>query len=630
MNRHRALLTTLLATAFATPLCAADDTATRDPWLWPFAGDSIWNTPIGDGAVYHGEGHFKPEGTIGADVEFLYRLGPNPPKRKLYEPAGWPAIDGKRGRFFRDFPIDDDILVRTHISNNVAAFLLPDGTVEQLGPFMRMERGGELVGIPHPFGHGIKLNGPGIIGGHWGSGMSSLGGSLRHGELTGDAPIRHALKLDVQGRRYLHYDRADATPGFRWPAITCDNYAGKEPKDGGYHGQDAKFEMGALIAIHPRHTAASLGLTTKPAKKILQALQDYGAYIVDDAGSDSFWFCPSYEATGEFREVFGYDMDANPRTSGPGKAWYDDVMKLVTVLAVIDNNRTDNIGGGGRRRMPAAPPIGVIGTTPPTAPGTPMVVATSPSSVTLSWTASRDDVRVMTYRIFNTGNPEPVAETFGRTRIEVTGLRPATAYEFTIQAIDTGWNRSPISTAVKTTTDAVAPGTILEDFDDGIADGWTLEGGAAVRTQRLEMSNWGGGTRALCNGTKLPAAYTLNAQLLAQGGGSGNVGRVLLRERDQHNRVVLEFGCGADGPITLFQVIDGKRRDLVQERGWKSERLSVTYAADGAITIVLHHQDSERTLRLRAKSDLTSGGHLGFESQYNSLIIDDVRLLPLR
>jgi hypothetical protein len=619
----------LLAAALVCPATAADDT-TRDPWLWPFAGDSIWNTPIGDGAVYHGEGHFQAEGTIGADVEFLYRLGPNPPKRKLYEPAGWPVIDGKRGRFFRDFPIDDDILVRTHISNNVAAFLLPDGTVEQLGPFMRMHRGGELVGIPHPFGHGIPLTGPGIIGGHWGSGMSSLGGSLRHGELTGDAPIRHALKIDVQGRKYLRHDRNDPTPGFRWPAIMCDNYAGKDPNDGGYNGKDPRFEMGALLAIHPRHTAASLGLTTKPAKKILQALQDYGAYIVDDAGSDSYWFCPSYEATGEFREVFGYDLDANPGTRGPGKDWYDDVMKLVRVLAVIDNNRADNVAGGGKRRRPPAPPIGAIGTRPPTAPGTPTIVATGATSVTLSWGASRDDVRVMTYRVFNAGNPEPVAETFGRTRVEVTGLRPATAYEFTVQALDTGWNRSPVSGAVKATTQAVAPGTILEDFDDGVADGWTLSGGAAVRTQRLEMGNWGGDTRAVCDGSELPSGYTLSVHLFAQGGASANVGRVLLRERDERNRVVLEFGGGADGPITLFQVVDGRHRVLASARGWTGQVLKATYTSDGAITLVLKHQDGERTLVEGVKSDLVSGGHLGFETRHNNLTVDDVRLVPLK
>jgi hypothetical protein len=223
-----------------------------------------------------------------------------------------------------------------------------------------------------------------------------------------------------------------------------------------------------------------------------------------------------------------------------------------------------------------------------------------------------------------------VAETFGRTTVEVTGLRPATAYEFTVQALDTGWNRSAMSGGVKATTAAVAPGTILEDFDDGVADGWRLSGGAAVRTRRLELGNWSGGARAVCDGTTLPAGYTLSVQLWAQGGGSGNVGRVLLRERGPQNRVVLEFGGGADGPITLFQVIDGKRRDLVAERGWKSERLDVTYATDGALTIVLHHQGKERTLCAGVPCDLVSGGHLAFETQHNHLTVDNVMLLPLK
>jgi hypothetical protein len=536
------------------------------------------------------------------------------------------VVDGRRGKFLRDFPIDDDIVVRTHISNNVAAFLLPDGTLEQLGPFVRMQRGGEVVGIPHPFAHGIDLRGPGIIGGHWGSGMSSFGGALRHGELTGDGPIRHALKLDVQGRKYLHYDRNDATKGFRWPALMCDNYAHKQPGEGGYGGTDPRIEMGALLAIHPRHTPESLGLRTRPARKILQALQDYGAYIVDDAGSDSYWFCPSYEATGEFHEVFGYAMDQGPGAKGPAKEWYHDVMRLVRVLSVVDDNRPDNVGGGGRRRAPAAPAIGAIGTTPPTTPGTPRVAAVSPTSITLAWAASRDDVRVMTYRIFAEGRPEPVAETFGRTTVEVTGLRPATSYRFQVQAIDTGWNRSPPSAPVAATTPAVAPGTILEDFDDGVADGWELTT-AAVRTARLELGNWSGGTRALCTATTLAPAFTMQAALRTFGGGHANVGRILVRYHDERTWTTIEFG-GGNGPIHLRQSRDGRQETIASASGWKAERVTLVQAADGALSLTLHHDGVDRAVFTAVPTATPPGGHLGFATTFNTMHIDDVKVTP--
>jgi hypothetical protein len=620
------MLRNLIAlTALCAPL-AAEQGPTRDPWLWPFASDSIWNVPIGDGADYQSEGHFKAEGTIGADVEFHYRLSEKAPKRKLFEPNGWPVVDGKRGKFFRDFPIDDDIVVRTHISNNVAAFVLADGTVEQLGPFIRMHPAGDVVGIPNPFSQGIDLRGPGIIGGHWGSGMSSFGGSLRHGELTGDEPIRHALKIDVQGKKYLHYDPSDKTKGFRWPATNCDGYA-DNPVNGGYGGSDPRIEMGALLAIHPRHTAASLGLTTKPAKKILQALQDYGAYIVDDAGSDSYWFCPSYEANGEFREVFGYPMDQHPGAKGPGKEWYDDVMRLVRVLSVVDNNRADNVGGGGKRRAPPVPALGAIGTTPPSIPGNPTITAVGPTSVTLRWEKSRDDVRVMTYRVYAEGRDEPVAETFGKCQVEVTGLRPSTDYRLKVQAIDTGWNRSAASVVVRAKTAAVLPGTILEDFDSGTAEGWNLQV-AAVRSGRLELANWGGDTSAFCTGTKLSPGFTFSAHIEAIGGAAGNVGRILLRHHDERSHVAIEFGGGAEGPITLHEVIDGHKKTLATATGWHAQRFTVTCTPAGAISLVLTRDGQDRTVFSGIATKVPAGGHIGFQTSSNTVNIDDVRVIP--
>lgn len=615
----------ILLAVFISPVLAEQSPASRDPWLWPFASDSIWNVPLGEGADYQCEGHFKAEGTIGADVEFHYRLSANAPKRPLHEPDGWPVVDGKRGKFFRDFPIDDDIVVRTHISNNVAAFLLPDGMLEQLGPFLRMQRCGEVVGIPNPFGHGIDVRGPGIIGGHWGSGMSSFGGALRHGELTSDAPIRHALKIDVQGKKYLHYDRQDPTKGFRWPALMCDGYADKDPQDGGYAGSDPRIEMGALLAIHPRHTTESLGLRTKPARKILQALQDYGAYIVDDAGSDSYWFCPSYEATGEFRETFGYEMDQGPVATGAGKEWYDDVMRLVRVLSVIDNNRADNIGGGGKRRVAPAPALGAISTTPPTLPGTPRVETVSPTSVTLTWAPSRDDIRVMTYRIMAEGQPEPVTETFGRTRVEVTGLKPATTYRFQVQAIDSGWNRSPMSVAVSATTTSVPVGTILEDFDDGVADGWELTS-AAVRTARLELGDWSGDTRAICTGTKLTPAFTVEAILRSFGGASANVGRILVRYHDERTWTAIEFG--GDGPIRLLQCRAGEQKTLASANGWKGGHCTLIHSDDGLVSLISHQDGSERKVFDGVVTTTPSGGHLGFSTTFNTMHVDDVRVTP--
>ena len=625
MKRLLLLLPLLVTTA----VWSGDAPSTRDPWLWPFASDSIWNMPIGDGAIYHGTGHFVAEGAIGADIEFHYKTSAQAPLRNLHVPEGWPVIDGRHGKLLREWRIDDDVVVRTQVSNNCAAFLMPDGrTLEQLEPFIRMERGGILLGYPNPFQGGIDLHGPGIIGTHWGSGLSAFGGSLRHGELTGDQPIRHVLKLNVFCKRYLHFDRTSSTPGWRWPATNPDGYAGDQTNDGHYQGSDPRVVQGALLAIAPTHTAASLGLKTRPARRILQALQDYGAYIVDDTGSESYHLCPSREAAGEFLEVYGHPIDTDARATGAAKDWHDDLMKLVPLLAVVDNNRADNVGGGGRRRAALAPPLGDIDRMPPSVPTGVLVTATGPTSVTLTWNASRDDVRICGYQVFDRNLPAPVAETFGRTTVTITGLKPATTYHLTVIAYDTGLNRSLPSMTVKATTTAVVAGTILEDFDDGVADGWTLDG-AAVRDRRLELAKWDGDTRAISGAPDLPAAFTYTARLATVGGAAANAGRILLRHRDDQTSCWIAFAGGQGSAITLEQTLAGEHRVLATANTWLADRFSITCESDGRITLVLTHDGVARTVFERVATTVPAGGRLGFTSRFNMVTVDDVQVLPI-
>jgi hypothetical protein len=198
-----------------------------------------------------------------------------------------------------------------------------------------------------------------VEGGHGGSGMSSIGGSIRVGELTGDTPIRHALKVNVWAQLYLHYNRADATQGYRWPALQADGYAANtdctrwnDPnRYACYGGTNPKLEMGTLLAIPPTATEQSLGLTTPAARKLFRALQDYGAYIVDDTAWNAYAFGIQQEAIDEFQRVYGYSFDGS---DGP---FHNDLNKLFGALAIVDNNGPTSVGGGGVPRAPLAPPF---------------------------------------------------------------------------------------------------------------------------------------------------------------------------------------------------------------------------------------------------------------------------------
>lgn len=378
VHARRALAAALLAAAIAAcdrrdadPLSPrttrgidstdAESTAfptSRDVYRWPFAQQSPWNLPIGNGAVYVPAG-FQRANWMGVDRELIVRAADSDPLVPVYAPGSWERrcsgtsnpqwdwIGGLRLRLPASLVVPDAAPPST--PNNVTTIIQPDGrSLVGIAPFARCEAGGPAYGWT-----ATQANEPledifadGLRGAHGGSGLSGLGGSIRLGELTGNDPIRHALKLNVWAQRYLFYDAADGTPGYRWPARNADNYAA-----GVYGGRVRAVEQGTLLAIPPSISLASLGLVTRPGRRIARALQDYGAYIVDDSAWDAYDLNAEAGVAEEFAQRYGYPMSTN---SGP---WFEDMMRIVAVLHAVDNNTPATIGGGGVRRRPLAPPF---------------------------------------------------------------------------------------------------------------------------------------------------------------------------------------------------------------------------------------------------------------------------------
>ncbi len=335
----------------------------RDPWLWPFSTDSIWNTPIGSKAVYVPAG-LGPAGHVGVDVQILLRTSNEFPERQVLDSPTWGQgrATGKAPLGFA-LRVPDDWIVPDAGKNNPYgltpnanfAFLMPDGDQVLQGCKVCRDRPGGPVYMPewmkYPANRKtVSLRSDGLEGGGQGaSGMSSLGGTIRLGELTGEAPIRHAIKINPFAKNYCHYSRA--VPGWRWPAKRADSYAPKV-----YKGSNPALVMGTLLAIKPGATAEGLGLKTAPGRKLFFALQNYGAYFTEDAAWDTWDLIVERGVEVEFERASGFRMNAS--------AWRDEVNRLVQALHIVDNNGPSSIGGGGPPRQPPAPPFG-----PPAAAG---------------------------------------------------------------------------------------------------------------------------------------------------------------------------------------------------------------------------------------------------------------------
>ena len=321
----------------------------RDPWMWPFAVDSIWNSPIGSKARYLPAG-LREAPHVGLDVEYLIVTKATDPVEAVFPPSGWnKRWPGDTTKRLGELHVPASLVIpdakEGSTPNACTAFLMPDGrTVKQLEPACRMAEGGHIVGWLR---EDQDLYGPGIYGTHYGSGLSTLGGSIRKGELLGNRPIRHAIKLNVWGDQ-LYY--GSEVKGFRWPADRSDSYA-----PNGYHGKNPSLVMGTLLALRPDVTPDSLGVRSDIGKKLFNALQDYGAYISDDSGWDDYDLCAEVGVQEEVQQKFGTTIGFN------NGSYRDELMAMIIHLAIVDNNLAASIGGGGTPRRPLAPALLIHG-----------------------------------------------------------------------------------------------------------------------------------------------------------------------------------------------------------------------------------------------------------------------------
>ncbi|WP_319423433.1 hypothetical protein [Pleurocapsa sp. FMAR1] len=329
---------------------------TRKAWQWPFSSQSIWNLPLSSNAVYE-PANIKSGLYTSAELELLYQVSENDPLIRLHAPGSWTnRCDGVKSptgnpvdKIYLRFPKNKLIPnVNPPITpNNSVAILQPDGkTIVSIGSAARCKPGSSVHGW---YAGKENIYGTGITGSSGGSGLSTLGGTIRSEELTNGEPIRHALRINVWASKYLYYEATDKKPGYRWPASNADSYAADK-----YGGRNPNFEMGSLLAIPPDVNPESLGLKTLPALKLFYALQNYGAYVADDTAWDVTAFSLQQGVPEEFEQTYGYQFETNQKNNSQ---WFQEYYTLVKSLHLVTNNNPTSYEGETDRLAPLAPPF---------------------------------------------------------------------------------------------------------------------------------------------------------------------------------------------------------------------------------------------------------------------------------
>lgn len=342
----------------------------RNRYAWPFAATSIWNMPIGSGAAYTRLGLTAPTTAYGTD-EVYVALDPTAPLRPLVDRGyWWPWNSGttvtgtSTGISVR---VPDAWVIAPPRSgdypNRASAALQADGTVREWQYTVRPAAGSPISMFEAPRA-GYPLTGNGLqgaqVGAHGGSAMIGLGGVVRSGELTGTQPIRHALAVTMNMRKWGTKQGGAITDGHRWPATAADSYYGQTGTASGYGtitaggGQSkAGLGMGSLLALPADVDLDALGLETAAGKKLAWTHQNYGAYVVDDSQDPGAWDVHRINVEAAVLDEYPA-LDTYP---GTGTPFGRDMNKIFTRLAVVDNNTAETIGGGGTPRQPLAPPL---------------------------------------------------------------------------------------------------------------------------------------------------------------------------------------------------------------------------------------------------------------------------------
>ena len=343
--------------------------AERDPYLWPFAQNSIWNMPIGSNAQYvPAKLEMPTNGMLTLDEDYIV-LAPDVPEMKIY----WCSVRWGTGdrctpdqplNLQANIPIPQSFVVSPSTwdggkpNAGIAVLLKDKRSIWQSQPFAHCTNGGDAT-TGYVYADNQDLYGSGYYGSHGGSRLSVLGGSIRTHELSPTSgPIRHAIKMNICGKKNLYYDNVNY--GYRWPALAADAAA---PTN---YGKDRttpavpECRMGALMAIPSTVTLESIAFETQPGKMLAQALQDYGGYIVDDTGWDVYAIETEWGPNGRFRDIFkqnwGYDFVVS-MTQSTTTPWGRDIVKIYKALNIVINNSATSIGGGGTPRQELAPPF---------------------------------------------------------------------------------------------------------------------------------------------------------------------------------------------------------------------------------------------------------------------------------
>jgi hypothetical protein len=172
----------------------------------------------------------------------------------------------------------------------------------------------------------------------------------------------------------------------------------------------------------------------------------------------------------------------------------------------------------------------------------------------------------------------------------------------------------------------------VENFNDGLAQNWTLSQASVVNAQ-LALDNWNGSSQGFYAGQTFSAPYLYKVDLSTSAGSDGNKLLVLFNYASSRNYYFLEIGGGAPNTVALKKKVNNGVSTISTYPGSYTitglpTTFEVLYESGGTITIVARQYGMATTLFNHVQDTALTSGKVGVGGSYMAASADNVIVDP--
>jgi len=234
---------------------------------------------------------------------------------------------------------------------------------------------------------------------------------------------------------------------------------------------------------------------------------------------------------------------------------------------------------GAGNLSPASNTVNVSTKAPPAAPTNLVATQTTLTSIGLSWTPPSNMAGVTGYKIFVSGKEVGVAT---GTTYTMSGLLPDRTYSVTVSSVDAAGSPSAPSNTLAAATSA-GPGTssFSDNFEDGVADGWTTQNGTwAIATaggsKVYRQSSWLATPAFSTVDNSAYGNYSVETTVKLTMSDVDLGAGIVARYQDPNNRYSFQIRAGR---LQIAKVVNGTNTVLAQKNFNMATNSTYTFTA---------------------------------------------------